>query len=272
MARTKTVKRFDFSGCKLLRDEYSGFRDRFKPLELADMAQKHNNDKTPPETRYNSYSYNQMLGIIEEVRQNDKLPDASWRAEYLLQYAFNSDPLYNKERDEQFLAWYDATPDAQELYQYAVKDTSWFYDENGSQIRDVSQIQALKQRPDRLSIFTYHSQGWRADQYRELNRERIYEEGDIILLRTPYIGNYRYDPHYNNAAYTSETPRYGTVVKATGDKIVSGRRGRGSRAISVIWFEKDGGIQTIGEKYIKLESRKGRTARSPSTTVEVSID
>lgn len=268
MARTKTKKRFDFSDCKVLNDDRALFKERYKndSAAVADMALKHLEAEYPTlEDR--TWHYKDMTRSIEDFRASgNTILDKSWVARNVVNLAFKSDPANAKEVTDSFLAWYDATPDAQEVYKYIAAMTNWWWHhEHGNRV-NVIEATALgyTQRPPTIDVFNRLVNSWEGQKYRELNREEEFQEGDLVVLRTPFIGNYRYDPHYNNKEYTSESPRYATVVQANEGKIAGHRRGKGSRAITVIWFGKDGVPTTIGEKFIKHESRKGRIKKESS--------
>lgn len=261
MARTKKKKRFDFSDCILLKDPYALMKKRLSVAQICDAAQAALDKEFPDEASRLFYTYRNRKEVIDAARAADKLDESNWYQRKAIEAVFLATKEHKQEQTAALHAWYDGNADAQEVYRYACKDTNWWwYGDEGQVSAEIARARGWYERPADLHAFQQFVYGWKGTQYMELNREQVYMEGDIVVLRTPYQRNWRYDPHYNNSAYTNETPRYATVVSANNGQLASGRRGRGSRAISLIWFEKDGSISTIGEKYIKLHDRKGRAA------------
>jgi hypothetical protein len=261
MARTKTKKRFDFSDCKLLSDPYLLFKASVSVSQICDMEQAKLDKEFPEQAQRESYYYKNKLDRIDVVRTKNTLSEKDYYERRMIEDAFESSPSHKQEQTAAFLQWYDGNSDAQEVYRHATADTSWWWQDNNRMDATEARAAGLYIRPSNLNMFTQYTFGWKGRQYMELNREQVYMEGDIVVLRSPYYRNWRYDPHYSNGNYTEETPRYATIVAANGSKLAAGRRGAGSRAVSLIWFEKDGTITEIGEKYIKLHDRKGRAAQ-----------
>lgn len=261
MARTKKKKRFDFSDCKLLSDPYLLLKTSTSVTQMCDLAQV-NLDKEFPEASHRAnYYYTNKKDRIDAVRAAGVINEKDYYQRRMITDMFQSSPVYKQEQTAAFLQWYDGNGDAQEVYRHTTKDTNWWWKENERVDATTARVQGLYERPADMDGFHSHVFGWAGRQYMELNRSEVYIEGDIVVLRSPFYRNWRYDPHYNNVAYNNETPRYGTIVAANGSKLAAGRRGAGSRAVSVIWFEKDGTITEIGEKYVKLHDRKGRAAQ-----------
>lgn len=261
MARTKKKKRFDFSDCNLLTDEYALFRERNSIAAICDMAQAALDAEYPEVASRAAYHYINRKTNIDDIRTKGTINTSNYYERRMMESAFASSPVHKDEQTAAFLQWYDGNAEAQEVYRATVKDHNWWWVEHGQVSNIEARANGWYERPRNLYMFTGNVYGWKGTQYMELNREQVYMEGDIVVLRSPYYRNWRYDPHYNNSNYNEDTPRYATVVAANTNKLAAGRRGRGSRAISVIWFEKDGSITEIGEKYIKLHDRKGRAAQ-----------
>lgn len=261
MARTKKVKRFDFSDCNLLTDPYALFKAAVPVSQICDIAQARLDSEFPDPTHRLAYYYTNKKDRIDALRAAGTLDEKDYYVRRMIVEAFESQPIYKAEQTAAFLQWYDNKPDAQEVYRHCTKDTNWWWEDNNRLDTDAARAKGYYERPANLEMFNNHAFGWKGRAYMEVNREEVFMEGDIVVLRSPYHRNWRYDPHYNNTAYTDETPRYATIVAANDGKIAEGRRGRGSRAVSLIWFEKNGSITQIGEKYIKLHDRKGRAAQ-----------
>lgn len=261
MARTKKKKRFDFSDCKLLNDPYLLYKESVSVAQICDMAQALLDKEFPDPVQHTFYYYTNKKDRIDAARVSGVLDEKDYYQRRILTDTFAASPLHKAQQTAAFLQWYDGNSDAQEVYRHTTKDTHWWWLDGNRIDSDVARAQGYYERPADMDAFTSFAYGWKGRQYMELNRKEVYIEGDIVVLRTPYYRNWRYDPHYNNSAYTEETPRYGTIVAANGSKLAQGRRGAGSRAVSVIWFEKDGGVTEIGEKYVKLHDRKGRAAQ-----------
>ena len=102
-----------------------------------------------------------------------------------------------------------------------------------------------------------------ARKMRELARETPYLEGDLVLLRTPYVGHRDHDPYYINpaskAAQEGQTtpdksqPRLATVIAVT-DELGSWRHCKGSKVLKVVWIGQED-IVNVQERYVKWHMR-----------------
>lgn len=172
-----------------------------------------------------------------------------------------------------FVAWYDGNTVAQELYKHIAKK-AWSFRDNCDRYvncnynryygqgteAEAAKEAAEKYRDHPLNAFNFallaYSQEGR--QYAEINREQKYAEGDIVVLRAPFVGNHRYDPHWRNSEMKAEDLRYGTVMLADTSKFnYRSRGGKGSRLINVMWMGTES-VETVEvpERCLKWESRK----------------
>jgi hypothetical protein len=99
-------------------------------------------------------------------------------------------------------------------------------------------------------------------QFREIKRPQVFAEGELVVLRDPFIRNYRYDPYYNGSTTPDATnQRVGTVMANT-EKINSrSRAGKGSRNINVLWIGT-AEPKMIPERMIKSYERKRRAKKA----------
>ena len=159
-------------------------------------------------------------------------------------YSPEWDDLNNK-----FFEWYDNRPGQQEMYKTCSVNSWWFYDRDGIH---HSQEDARKlgwlERPAHWRMFQSIANSWEGSKFRELHRDVVYDIGDQVILRTPFIGSYRYDPAYGKADASVE--RLGMVVQHTEQISRKSRGGKGSRMINVLWIST-GEQKPVPERMIK---------------------
>lgn len=175
--------------------------------------------------------------------------------------------------DAKFAEWFASREDAQEVWKkfvcknphdgYAVtlhdysgatySDSPWYKRSGAKTLTDIENA------PVDYHMWESFIADYRVVQYIELARAPSYEVGDLIMLRAPYVGNHRHDPMYGQDV---TIPRLGTIVEYKNELYRGGRRSnsRGNRNVNVLWMHTSD-IRKIGEKYVKLECRKGRNVK-----------
>lgn len=175
------------------------------------------------------------------------------------QYVFHVTPHFTEINDK-FLAEFDSREDLQEIYRQAAKARSYLVTHNSE---CVNQPHHYFDRPQSYNMWEQAIQ-YDTDSRKkiELARETPYQEGDLVLLRTPSIGDCDYDPMYISPWRRDEgetpdktVPRIGTVLSVT-EKVTGWRATRGSKTIKVVWMGVgDGKIYEIPEKHLKFHER-----------------
>lgn len=151
--------------------------------------------------------------------------------------------------NKEFLAWYATRPDIQEVYSHAAPDQYWWPSDEGDGYisSDEAKAKGWHDTPPNWNVFSRVWYGWQAAKYRELNREIIYDIGDMVQLRTPHVGSWRHDPIY---AQDKAVARIGTVVEHDANIDRKSRGGKGSRLINVLWLNS-GEAKAVPERVIK---------------------
>jgi hypothetical protein len=179
---------------------------------------------------------------------------------YLARLVYPESDLYIQ-YEKDFVAWYDSRTDIQEIYKYGIThgyqyirlpNNTWTH--RGADSWDAS----WDERPRDSEMFWRVMNDWNVKKFKEIKRESAFEEGDLIVLRTPHVANWRYDPYYDG----SHTPdklveRIGTVMQMTDDVHRRSRAGKGSRLVNVLWVGATE-IKGVPERIIKLHERKKR--------------
>lgn len=148
-----------------------------------------------------------------------------------------------------FFTWYDSRPEMQEVYKATTENSWWFYDRGGQHHNsEHARNMGWMDRPDNWAMFQTHAYGHAGSKYRELKREVVYDVGDMVQLRTPMVGSWRYDPLYQGGDRTS--PRIGTVMEHTEEISNKSRGGKGSRLINVLWLS-NGQRSAVPERVLK---------------------
>jgi hypothetical protein len=266
MGRKKIVDPYDFSEfVKKYRNDDSLFVEKvMKPEDIIDAAHK----EMVRRIAANEHVGHWISRAITDAKTDgwDKL--ANYTKSHIRGLVWESVPTIKAEWEKQVLEWYNNTPAASEIYKEVAPSIHYWnieveeVDGQGKKYRSSRWIQTdeVKQLGiDVAPICANHvlflldsSEGRKA---LELKRRQIYEEGDVIVLRTPYMGHWDHDPHRTKPR---DEPRYGSVMSVDSNETSGWRGTRGSRIINVVWFGKEGAISKVPEKIIKLESRKGR--------------
>jgi hypothetical protein len=165
------------------------------------------------------------------------------------------------------MKWYASHEGIQEVYKAVAKSRYYWHKDNfateygynnnrleGQELIDSGVLDTPRDYMDIINVLSNND----ARSHIEKNREQVFIEGDLVVLRTPYVGRWDYDPTVRSGENKPhDEPRYGTVMEQGTGNLLSWRGAKGSRQVSVLWFGKDE-ITEVPEKIIKLESRKGR--------------
>jgi len=263
MARTKKVKRYDFSDAKFLKEPYLYVLECVKEDDVADLALKLVT-ANPDCDRY-SYTRN----YAENAKTTGWVNVGSYARNRLLSCVLENSPDIRNAFNETIMKWYAGHEGAQEVYQAVAKDfwawsndnfksTGGYYADNRLDGPELIASGVHTQPRDYVDIANVLDTR-EARTYIEKNREQVFIEGDLVILRTPFVGRWDYDPTMRlGEVKPVEEPRYGTVMEQGTGTLLSWRGAKGSRQVSVLWFGKDE-ITEVPEKIIKLECRKGRT-------------
>lgn len=167
-----------------------------------------------------------------------------------------------KKYHEDMISWYNSRPDIQEMYQFAMKQ------EYVSVISPVTNRYCSKGVPEwnpswEISpaspiMFWRAMSSWNVKKFRAVNADTMFEEGDLVELRKPFIGDWRYDALYDGKDTPPPTSiRLGTVMEMTDNVHQHSRAGKGSRLINVLFVGK-AEVVGVPERVIKLHERKRR--------------
>lgn len=196
----------------------------------------------------NDYSkeFSKSVGEYYQTHGNTITSSQQWTLENL---ACRHSPEWD-EMNKKFFEWYDSRPDMQKMYEAASPNQWWFYDRNGQHHnKNEAEANGWLTRPDNWQMFERTAYSHEGSKYRELNRDIVYDIGDQVVLRKPFVGSYRYDPCYGDSSLYG-IDRVGMVVEHKDDITRRSRGGKGSRLINVLWMQK-GEQSQIPERCIK---------------------
>lgn len=185
---------------------------------------------------------------------------------YLLRLCKEDMPEYAQYVTD-FFAWYDSRPDMSELYQYGISQ-NWYLQHpvNGNWVYKDGDgwDKAWEQKPVNPDMFWRVTGDYSVRRFREVSREHVFSEGELVRLRDPYVGRWDFDPLVGSAPDGS-TPaktemRLGTVMQLTTEINRHSRGGKGSRNINVLWFGKSSPT-LVPERCIKFMERKRRAKK-----------
>lgn len=195
--------------------------------------------------------------MVQQYASKGKLSDG--QVNYLASLVKFHAPEY-KQYNEEMLAWYDSRPDIQEVYHYAMSQSyvyvvhpvSGQYVSEGGEGWDAS----WKTRPANANMFWRAVNDWNVKRFRVIKADSSFEEGDLVELRKPHIGDWRYDPFYDGSKTPPPTDiRLGTVMQMTEEVHNRSRAGKGSRLVNVLFLGKSE-VTGVPERLIKLHERK----------------
>lgn len=169
--------------------------------------------------------------------------------------------------NDAFMKEFDSREDLQEIYREGYNETYYIYDSEGNHhSKQEANTHGWDKRPQDYIMFRGAVGRSNACSKKiELARETPYLEGDLVLLRKPFIGRRGVDPFYVNP-YSEEarngavTPddsvmRIGTVVGVT-ERVEGYYASKGSKVIQLIWMGvTDSQLIDVEERFIKWHER-----------------
>ena len=173
-----------------------------------------------------------------------------------------------RELNGKFLAEYDSRPDMQEFYTSMAESVGYFQDVTESYTNynrdDVAKIDSggFRNRPASYAMYSYFLESASGRRMVELARETPYEEGDLVVLRLPFVGHPDWDPewvshykqhHEGKVQPGREVARMGMLMEVT-EKVNAYRAAKGSKLMKVLWFGKEDAVY-IPENKIKFYER-----------------
>lgn len=200
--------------------------------------------------------------MVKQYEQKNTLSDG--QINYLASLVKRATPEW-AQHEQELLAWYDARPDVQEIWQYAMSQPYVYVLDAGCG-RYVSKGQpgwdvAWETRPRDSDMFWRQINDWNVKRFRIIKADSAFEEGDLVELRKPFLQDWRYDPLYDGSRTPPPTDmRLGTVMQMTEEVHRRSRAGKGSRLVNVLWMGKTE-IEGVPERIIKLHERKRRAKK-----------
>jgi hypothetical protein len=186
-----------------------------------------------------------------------------WRHHHILNSIFPKTPEF-KTINDAFMTEYDSRDDLQEIYKQSYGEVWAVYDMADKRIeKHAATALGYDRRPESFLMWNHVvGRSWNSIKQIELARETPYQEGDLVLLRKPYV-NTKADPLYverwsNDYRDGKRTPddsilRIGTIIGIT-DRVANRTHGRGSKVIQLQWIGQED-VTDVAEKYIKWHER-----------------
>ena len=206
-----------------------------------------------------------VTDIVGQYNRKNTLSDS--QRLYLLRLCRKNSPEYVMYTNN-FFAWYNARPDMSELYQYGITQAwylqhpvtgDWTYKDN-----DKDWDKAWDTAPATPDMFWRVVSDYNTRRFREVSRDPVYNEGDLVTLRAPFIGRWGYDPYVgtnpDGSTPDAATPRVGTVMQLTTEINRNSRGGKGSRNINILWLGTTE-IKPVPERVVKWHERKRRAKK-----------
>lgn len=263
MAKAKKVQKYEVktdmpaSGheWKLMEKKYDSLQ------QLLALEEKCRIESNETWDRFSNIRKALIAGDVTDTDWKDKVGE--WNRRSLYASAFPASPEFDAINGA-FMAEFDSREDLQELYRECYKHRYWCHNRYGKQMRKHDPANRhYADRPDSFRMFNEVYDSHEAKKMRELARETPYLEGDLVLLRTPYIGHREVDPYYihpySKAAQEGQStpdksqPRVATVIAVT-EEIESWRASKGSKVLKVVWIGQED-IVNVQEKYVKWHMR-----------------
>lgn len=266
MARPKKIDPYDFKAAfPNLGDAHHVLKERYSDDEIFGKARAFIEADRIKNPGSHYWIWPKVEQVVNGADRATTLSSYDWSnlREVIIH---NGDPAID-EHHAKFVEWYDANVPAQELYK-AVAPNAWSFRDtkngyiNGSRFNsseeDKNAVKSYREHPHNAFNFLNVAYGEEGRKYAESHREQKFQEGDIVVLRQPFVGNHRYDPHWRNNDMKADDLRYGTVMLADTDKFNRrSRGGKGSRLINVMWMgTEDAETVAVPERCLKWESRK----------------
>lgn len=243
----------------------------FKPFNVSDDLKHYDKAATIAAAEVviaNSKDASTMMNTIKSIVHTFKttggMSDSQYN--YLLRLIHDELPEYLA-YEGKFFAWYDSRPDIQEIYKYAMNCESYTYVNHPVTGEYVSKRgegwdTSWETRPGSAQMFWRKTSDWNVRKFMEVNRDTVFEEGDLVVLRKTQVGNWRYDPYYDGSATPDKThDRIGTVMQMTDEVHRRSRAGKGSRQINVLWVGQSE-MKGVPERILKLHERKPRKRKA----------
>lgn len=242
-------------------DASDNYKDYFTVLAKYDALVRPNLDSWQA-SYYDPYTEKFKSG--EWAVSDWKTVMGDYRYHALLQSIWPHTEEY-KMLNDLFMKEFDSRDDLQEIYKDATQNHYYYYDTDG---KHYSQNEAVKRgwnvRPNNYQMFRdVMNRSTEAMKKVELARETPYLEGDLVLLRTPFVGHRDADPLWVNP-YSEEAragagtpdasvPRVATVIGVT-ERVGNWRGSKGSKVIQLVWMGQEDMVD-VEEKYIKWHER-----------------
>lgn len=189
---------------------------------------------------------------------------ASWHYQMMLSTAFYASPEYDT-LNNAFMAEYNERQDLQELYTTIAKDMTYTHDRYGRLLRqDEIKRTGANKAPADMRMYRDVTNKNDARIMIEKSRETPFQEGDLVLLRDPFVGSRHYDPYfipaYSEAARNGQVtpgrdvPRIATVIAVTDQVSNTWRPAKGSKVLKVIWMGSED-ITDVEQRHVKWHMR-----------------
>lgn len=199
----------------------------------------------------------------DEELKNWKATVGVWHYRATLNQIYVLTPEFDAVNDA-FMKEFDSREDLQEIYAETFDNHYGVYDRHGNSYNKEKAIElGYDKRPESYVMYDNVVSSHQASKKIELARETPYMEGDLLLLRTPYVGRRNIDPMYVHP-YSTEyyggartpdksVPRIATLI-AIKDEVAHYRATRGSKIMQIIWIGSDQ-LVNLEEKYLKWHER-----------------
>ena len=199
-------------------------------------------------------TFRERISVGYYTQSDWKKTAGSYNVKRLYNRIWPHTPEY-KAINDAFLAEYDSREDLQELYREHCGDRYFLYDEWGNPYdKNAAEGKGYNLRPSCYMMYQAVIVGTEAGSKMELARPTPYQEGDIVTLRKQAVGRRYVDPLFQwGATPDASEQRIGTVMLVK-DSTKSWRGGKGSKAISVLWFGKEEATD-IEERHLKWHER-----------------
>jgi hypothetical protein len=255
----KSKGKFDFTTLKHYSDPKQSILERLTHAEIIASANKILEERI---AKGNHHMGRYSMSAIQDAKAKAWSDLDNWTQQVIHAYVWDNDISHQKEYNKIFKAWYASHEGAKEVYVACSGHIYWWNEDNFLHDHNtVSGAEAATRgwtkEPRDYIDFQQCEQHHEGRKYIELNREQVFEEGDLVVLRKPFVGNSNYDPFWNDKSKSRDDNRYGTITEEGAGDVDGYRYGRGSRTVKVLWFGQIG-VMTMPERAVKFQSRKGK--------------
>lgn len=265
MGRKKVVDPYDFAALRALSNDNFQYVDKVRtPAQIQAIV----TNRLANMERNGEYVSHWFRQSVNELTNGTYEKILGYQRTHIRKVVWEADPSIAALHEKAVMDWYNATPEAQEIYKIVAPKLNYMKlntiekDGSGQEYTSHKWIQGDEIKALGLDVAPLNADNvihvFDTSEGRkelELRRRQPYMEGDVVVLRIPYHGHWDYDPHRTKPRGEA---RYGSVMSVDTDEVQNWRAGKGSRLINVVWFGKEGAVEKVPEKIIKLESRKGR--------------